>query len=288
MNCQFQQTGQCDILHCENPCGRSMELSSDYFLIFNNDLRLTDINSACIKTLKDHSVYKNKLLGKDIFFYIPELKEPMTYDRMINFSAPVEIFRCDEYLVKSPVNKDSIFVNLRIKRFETHTVLVGTDITNLVEIKEIYDNQEKKLNQLTEDYNNLKVTLDVLLNKINEKSEEVQKFYYLNMEEMVFPLLDLLKCSHLTERQLKTMNVLESNLKSIMKPICTWLETDNCNLTHREIQIAEFIRMGKTTKEISDILCLSCKTIDFHRSNIRKKLNIKNTSNNLRSSLLTK
>jgi len=45
------------------------------------------------------------------------------------------------------------------------------------------------------------------------------------------------------------------------------------------------IKGGKTSKEIADILNLSIKTVDFHRSNIRKKLNIKKTDN-LRSYLV--
>ncbi|WP_292593520.1 helix-turn-helix transcriptional regulator, partial [Mesotoga sp. UBA5825] len=59
------------------------------------------------------------------------------------------------------------------------------------------------------------------------------------------------------------------------------------NLTSREIQIAEFIREGKTSKEIAEILSVTKKTVDFHRANIRKKLPIKDNKVNLRSYLLS-
>jgi DNA-binding NarL/FixJ family response regulator len=46
-------------------------------------------------------------------------------------------------------------------------------------------------------------------------------------------------------------------------------------LTTREKEIAAYISQGRKSKEISSILSISNKTVDKHRSNILKKLNIK-------------
>jgi DNA-binding NarL/FixJ family response regulator len=46
-------------------------------------------------------------------------------------------------------------------------------------------------------------------------------------------------------------------------------------LTSREKEIAAHISQGKKSKEISSLLSISNKTVDKHRSNILKKLNIK-------------
>jgi DNA-binding NarL/FixJ family response regulator len=49
-------------------------------------------------------------------------------------------------------------------------------------------------------------------------------------------------------------------------------------LTARETEVLKLIAEGKSSKEIAAILCLSVRTIDNHRANIMKKLNIaKNT-----------
>jgi DNA-binding NarL/FixJ family response regulator len=58
-------------------------------------------------------------------------------------------------------------------------------------------------------------------------------------------------------------------------------------LTPTEIQVANFIRQGKTTKEIAEMLNLSPKTIEFHRDNIRTKMGIKNKKINLRTHLMS-
>lgn len=50
------------------------------------------------------------------------------------------------------------------------------------------------------------------------------------------------------------------------------------SLSHREIEIIKFIRKGNSSKEIADELCISVKTVEVHRYNILKKLNLKNSA----------
>jgi DNA-binding NarL/FixJ family response regulator len=45
-------------------------------------------------------------------------------------------------------------------------------------------------------------------------------------------------------------------------------------LTARETEILKLIAEGKSSKEIAGILCLSIRTVDNHRANIMKKLNV--------------
>jgi two-component system invasion response regulator UvrY len=49
-------------------------------------------------------------------------------------------------------------------------------------------------------------------------------------------------------------------------------------LSQREIEIISFIRKGFSSKETADALNISVKTVEVHRYNILKKLNLKNAA----------
>jgi len=92
----------------------------------------------------------------------------------------------------------------------------------------------------------------------------------------------------LSERQKGHLNKLEENLDEIMSPFTQKLLTKHPRLTHTELQVANLIRQGRSSKEIADDLGLSSRTVETHRRNMRTKLAIKDKKTNLRSYLLTK
>jgi DNA-binding NarL/FixJ family response regulator len=49
-------------------------------------------------------------------------------------------------------------------------------------------------------------------------------------------------------------------------------------LSGRELEVIKHLKQGFSSKQIAEVLKLSAKTIDMHRHNIRKKLNVKNTA----------
>ena len=50
------------------------------------------------------------------------------------------------------------------------------------------------------------------------------------------------------------------------------------SLTSREIEVAEKVKLGFSTREIAEQLHLSVKTVEVHRYNLLKKLNLKNAT----------
>jgi len=56
-------------------------------------------------------------------------------------------------------------------------------------------------------------------------------------------------------------------------PISTW-----DTLTHREREVLKLVAEGNTNKFIADYFCLSVKTVEKHRSNLMKKLDLHNAS----------
>jgi DNA-binding NarL/FixJ family response regulator len=50
------------------------------------------------------------------------------------------------------------------------------------------------------------------------------------------------------------------------------------SLTRREQQIAEMVRKGESSKEIASALLITLKTVEVHRHNILKKLQVRNSA----------
>jgi DNA-binding NarL/FixJ family response regulator len=47
------------------------------------------------------------------------------------------------------------------------------------------------------------------------------------------------------------------------------------NLTDREFEVLQLLGQGKGTREVAEQLCLSTKTVEAHRANIKRKLKLK-------------
>jgi DNA-binding CsgD family transcriptional regulator len=95
-----------------------------------------------------------------------------------------------------------------------------------------------------------------------------------------------LEKSRLDVRQTSLVSILEANLKGIVSPFARELTRNYLRFTPTEIQVANLVKQGNTTKEIADLMNVSGKTIESHRKNIRKKLGIKNKKENLQTHLL--
>ena len=106
-----------------------------------------------------------------------------------------------------------------------------------------------------------------------------------NVSALIEPYLEKLRNGGLNERQKAYLEIIQTNLKEIVSPFARNFSSDYYRLTPQEIQIANKIKHGKTTKEIAALMNLSPKTIEFHRSNIRKKLGLNGTKENLRTHL---
>lgn len=106
--------------------------------------------------------------------------------------------------------------------------------------------------------------------KDSSKAEILKAIYTVNSGEKYFSgdisniiVNNLLKKSSNTESK--------ATPEKEIKPINT-----NHNLTKREIEILQLVLQGKTNKEISEELQKSKRTIETHRFNLMKKMDVKN------------
>jgi PAS domain S-box-containing protein len=161
------------------------------------------------------------------------------------------------------------------------------DVTDRKQAFQALRDKERELEIKTRGLEEVDTALKVLLRKRDEEKTEFEEMVLLNMKKLVMPYLERLKKNGSDERQNIYVSVLESKLNDIVSPFSRRLSSEYLNLTPAEIQVADFVKHGKTTKEIAELLNLSCKTIEDHRKKIRKKLRIKNKKTNLRTHLLS-
>lgn len=161
-------------------------------------------------------------------------------------------------------------------------------------LKEAHDKLEQRVEERTkelrlksENLEEMNTALKVLLKKREEDKDELEEQVIYNVKELVLPFLEKVKNSKLDSRQKTLVNIMESNLNDIVSPFAKSLSTRYLNLTPAEMQIANMVKHGKTTKEIAETLFLSTRTIESHRDSIREKLGIKNKKANLRTHLMS-
>jgi DNA-binding CsgD family transcriptional regulator len=129
--------------------------------------------------------------------------------------------------------------------------------------------------------------LKVLLRQREDHKVDVEERVLNNLKQIVMPSIETLKASGLNKNQMDYVNVLVTNLKDLVSPFTQKLSSQYLDLTPKEIQVANLVKEGKTTKEIAQLLNVTPNAVVFHRYNIRKKLGLKNKKANLRSYLLS-
>lgn len=159
-----------------------------------------------------------------------------------------------------------------------NTCIVMTDISARKQAEETLGIKSRTL----EDVN---TALRVLLKQREEDKSELEENILSNMEELILPYIKRLKKSRLDAAQKSAIDILEANLQEITLPIMRRMQS--FDLTPKEIEVASYLKTGKTTKEIAELLGVSSRVVEFHRYNIRKKLGLGRKKTNLRSYLLS-
>jgi len=104
-----------------------------------------------------------------------------------------------------------------------------------------------------------------------------------NIEDVVLPILSRLRLKGASQ---KYVDLLEYHLRDIASAYAADTKRDRTvGLTPREKEICDMIKAGLTSKEIAELLALSIQTVQRHRRNIRRRLKLTGTKQNLTSFL---
>ncbi len=120
-----------------------------------------------------------------------------------------------------------------------------------------------------------------VLKQIERVNEEVKSNIIANVENILLPIVQKLEVN---DGSYYYIQLLRNNLHEMTSTFGVKLSDKKTKLTPREIEICDMIRNGLTNKEIASLMRISIRTIEKHRTNIRKKLDI-NKDDNLLSFL---
>lgn len=161
------------------------------------------------------------------------------------------------------------------------------DITKRKQAELSLIERRKELENKSHELEEANAALKVLLKNRDEDKKDLENKIVANVKKIVLPYFEKLYNSQLNDRQIVYLDIIKSNLLDIISPFLHQLSSKYSDLTPSEIQVAELVKDGKTTKEIAELLNSSTDAIDFHRHNLRKKLGLRKTKTNLRSFLLS-
>ena len=164
---------------------------------------------------------------------------------------------------------------------------IARDITERKKNEQTLLAREEDLRTKTNNLEEVNTALKVLLRRREEDKRELEETVMTNLNDLVHPYVERIRKRSKDQRLLEIVDVMESNLDTLTSPFFHKLSSQIQNLTSTEVEIANLVKQGKSTKEISDLLSVSIKTIESHRLNIRKKLGLSNKRASLRTHLLS-
>jgi DNA-binding CsgD family transcriptional regulator/PAS domain-containing protein len=155
--------------------------------------------------------------------------------------------------------------------------LLGTDITAQKMLQRELARSERALRRQATITDERNAALRVLLEQREQDRTELEERVVGNVEQLIEPTLDRLSKAlrHRPERM--ELEALRVNLREIVGPFAQRLRDVKggaAALTRRETEVANLVRLGKTSDEIAEALHVSSSSVAFHRANIRRKLGI--------------
>jgi DNA-binding CsgD family transcriptional regulator len=157
-----------------------------------------------------------------------------------------------------------------------HIGVTAARISAEAEILEV--NRQLKIERQALQESNM--ALRTVLSRIEDEKQEIYRNMKVNIDKILMPILHALSLEA-TPNLIKYVEMIRRNLDEITSPFISHLSDTFNALTPTEITICNMIRNGMQTKEIAKIRGVSPSTINRHRENIRRKLEITNRDVNL-------
>jgi len=253
----------------------SIENAPAFLVWIDEGARFHRVNESFLKYFGYNRTEILSMVVSDIDSNFPAHKWPKFWERLKKegrLKIETQIQKKDDHLI--PVEILVHFISFEGKDY---ACAFGFDIA---ERKQAEDALEKYANEL--ETKNL--ALKEILSQIEIEKKLIGDAVTVNAEKLVLPLIHKIRQNNQKGND-KVYALLEKNVREIATEYGAKRSAILTKLSPKEIEICNLIKNGFESKEISDLLGISNKTVETHRTHIRHKLGIANKDINLTSYL---
>jgi PAS domain S-box-containing protein len=249
---------------------------------------------------KGQVIYGNDEICRLLDYTREELRGKTIYELDASSSGEMWMNNSKRTVDRTPESVETVFRTKRGKLFpveiagnymeyegEGYICAIIQDITGRKITEESLKKREFEMKIESSRLEEANTALKVLLKHRDDDKKELEEKLMANIKALVFPYIDKMRKGRLDPGQVSYVDIVERNLNEILSPFLQKMSMKYSNFTPTEIQVANLIKAGKTSKEIAQIMSVSTGTIDTHRNNIRSKLNLNGKKLNLRAYLIS-
>jgi PAS domain S-box-containing protein len=157
---------------------------------------------------------------------------------------------------------------------------INRDVTALRKTKQTLSLRERELSEQNVLLQQKNIALREVMAQLEEEKKRMRVQVQANADRLILPVIAKLR-SRCGGEQEQILTILEENLGEITSAFGSEISRKMFRLTQKEIEICTLIRQGLSSKEISALLHIAVRTVETHRTTIRKKLEINDSSINL-------
>jgi PAS domain S-box-containing protein len=196
-------------------------------------------------------------------------------------SVALQRRRAEEELKKYQEHLEEL-VEERTTNLKSANKRLKREIAERKKVEQALIESESKLQKQKLALEQKNIALREIIAQIEVEKRKIKNDIETNINTVVSPILKKLE---IERAPLKYVDLLQYHLKKLTSSFGSKITEKNLKLTPREIEICNMIKGGLTSKDISNLLSISYRTVEKHRRNIRQKIGISNKNINLTSFL---
>jgi DNA-binding NarL/FixJ family response regulator len=183
------------------------------------------------------------------------------------------------YMQERPMEDEGPFLKEERVLLEGVAQKIGEIAVRILAEQELQENNRQLLLE-RKALQEANTALRLVLSNIENEKKHIYENIHLNIDRVIMPILHALAPA-VSSSKIKYLELLKTNLEEITAPFINRSLKHFSVLTPAEVNICNMIRNGMRTKEIANLRGVSTATINRHRENIRRKLNLSNKKINL-------